>query len=106
MIHIESPSAKLGSQKALLNLLASAPSLSLNTSLARTIAVVPLESLTLSAFRDIVFVRGAEGLLVLLPEHIDSLSKEAVTAWTELEHELLKMEVITLVYSFFFISHK
>lgn len=94
MIQIESATSKLGSQKSLLNLLASAPSLSLNNSLARTIAVVPLESLTLNAFRNLVFERGAEGLLVLLPENIDSLSKETINAWSELEHELLHLEVL------------
>ena len=93
MIHMESGTSKLGSQKALLNLLASAPSLSLNSSLAQTIAVVPLESLTLNAFRDIVFVRGAGGLLVLLPEHFEALSEQAIAAWSELERELLHMEV-------------
>eukprot|EP00026_Physarum_polycephalum_P007378 Phypoly_transcript_07437.p1 GENE.Phypoly_transcript_07437~~Phypoly_transcript_07437.p1 ORF type:complete len:545 (+),score=85.23 Phypoly_transcript_07437:27-1637(+) len=106
MIHIESPTAgKIGSQKSLLNLLASAPSLSLNTSLARTIAVVPLESLTLNAFRDIVFTRGAEGLLVLLPENTDSLSQETIAAWGELERELLRMEVPIPVYFAPFDTH-
>ncbi len=55
--------------------------------------MVPLESLTLNSFRDLVFTRGAEGLLVLLPESFDSLSQGVITAWTDLERELLHLEV-------------
>lgn len=97
MLQIDTPNSKVGSQKAILNLLASAPSLSVNSSLAQTIAVVPFETLTLQGFRDIVHTRKAEGLLVLLPENIETLSKDAIDTWANLESELLKLEVLIIL---------
>jgi hypothetical protein len=118
MIQIEGPaSAKYGSQKALVNLLAAAPSLALNTSLAQRIAVVPFESITLAAFRSLVFARHADGLLILLPAQLEVLSPEIILAWSEVERELLHMEVgspssnliisssFLLHFSYFLISH-
>lgn len=94
MLQVETPTSKLGSQKAVLNLVASAPSLAVNSSLAQTIAIVPFESLTLQGFHDIIHTRKAEGILILLPENVESLSQQTIDTWTTLEQELLKLEVI------------
>jgi hypothetical protein len=96
MFQLEKSSAPFGSQKGLVNFLATVPS-SLSHSLDRQILLVKWDNLSLELLDIFVTQKGASAILVVLPRDLE-ISKEQLKNWSSLERKLLKLAMPIPIY--------
>mmetsp|Transcript_19193 Transcript_19193/g.31416 ORF Transcript_19193/g.31416 Transcript_19193/m.31416 type:complete len:538 (+) Transcript_19193:93-1706(+) len=95
VIQYDKAGSPFGSRRTILNLLASGPSA---PDLSRKVALVRASDLQNVTFDDLLTNKHASGVVVLLPESVNSVPEATLGNWKRQEQDLLNMEVRVPVY--------
>lgn len=96
LFQLEEGSTAFGSQKVAVNSLATTAA-KVGT-MSRYIVVIPFKDFNIELIDDLLLQRGAEALLVLLPQNTSVISPDVLAKWRGYEKEILKKEFKGAIY--------